>query len=51
MNIRVAAIIIKNDEILLMHCIKNGREYFVCPNGNIEARENLVDALIRKVKE
>lgn len=48
---RVCAVIIKNDEILLMHRIKQGQEYFVFPGGGIEKNESIEDAMIREVKE
>jgi len=51
MSKRVAAVIIKDNKILLMRRIKEGREYFVFPGGGIEENESIEDAIIREVKE
>ena len=51
MNQRVAAVIIKERKILLMHRIKDGREYFVFPGGGVEENESLESALVREIKE
>ncbi len=48
---RVAAIIIKNDKLLLMHRFKNGEEYYTLLGGSIEDGENLEQALVREIKE
>lgn len=48
---RAAAIIIRNDEILLMHRLKDGEEYFVFPGGGVEKGESTKDAVIREIKE
>ena len=48
---RAAAIIVKNDEILLMHRFKDGREYFVFPGGSVEKGESIKEAVIREIKE
>lgn len=48
---RVAAIIIKDDKILLIHRVKNGQEYYVFPGGGVKEGESLEEALIREVKE
>lgn len=48
---RVAAIIIKDNKILLMRRIKKGQEYFVFPGGGIEDNEIPEEAIIREVKE
>jgi len=48
---RVAAIIIKNNKILLMRRIKKGQKYFVFPGGGIKQDESIEDAIIREVKE
>ncbi len=51
MKHRAVAIIIKNGKILLIHRIKNKREYFVFPGGGIEENETKDGALQREVKE
>jgi mutator protein MutT len=50
-NIRAVAIIIKDREILLMHRINNGKEYFVFPGGGVEKGETIEDAVLREIKE
>ncbi len=51
MRIRAAGIIIKDGKILLMHRIKNRREYFVFPGGGVEAGESAEMASKREIKE
>ena len=48
---RVAGVIIKDNKILLMRRIKNGREYFVFPGGGVEENEIIEEAIIREIKE
>jgi len=48
---RVAAVIIKDNQILLMHRIKNGQEYFVFPGGGVEKGETLEEAIKREIRE
>lgn len=48
---RVAAVIIKDNKILLMRRIKEGQEYYVFPGGGIEENESAEDAIIREIKE
>lgn len=48
---RAAAIIIKDEKILLLKRRKPGREYFIIPGGGIEKGETLEMAAIREVKE
>lgn len=50
-NVRVSAIIIKNNKILLIHRKKNGEEYWVFPGGGVEDFETREEGLIREVKE
>lgn len=45
------AIIIEKNKILLIHRLKNGKEYFVLPGGHIEKKESAEEALVREVKE
>ena len=48
---RVAAVIIKDNKILLIHRIKNGQEYYVFPGGGVKEGESLEGALVREIKE
>jgi 8-oxo-dGTP pyrophosphatase MutT (NUDIX family) len=48
---RVTGFIIKDANILLMHRIKEGRDYFVFPGGSIEENESEEAALVREIKE
>ena len=48
---RVAAIIIKDNKILLIHRIKNSQEYYVFPGGGVKEGESLEEALAREIKE
>src|SRR3989344_5095980 len=48
---RVVAIIIKDDKILLIHRIKNGQEYYVFPGGALEEGETSEEAIARELKE
>lgn len=50
-KVRVSAIIISNNKILLIHRKKEGREYWVFPGGGVEEGETNEQALIREVKE
>jgi len=47
----VRAIIIRNDEILVMHRNKFGTEYDTLPGGNIEVGEQPEQALYRELME
>lgn len=48
---RVAAVIIKDDKILLIHRIKNSQDYYVFPGGGVKEGELLEEALVREIKE
>lgn len=48
---RVSAIIISGDKILLIHRKKEGKEYWVFPGGGVEEGETNEQAVIREVKE
>lgn len=48
---RSAGIVIKGGKILLMHRIKNGKEYYVFPGGGVEPDETNEQAAIREVFE
>jgi len=51
MRKRVAAIIIKDNKILLTHRFKDGKEYYVLPGGGVEENESIENAMIREAKE
>ena len=51
LRIRVRAVIIKDDKVLLIHRKKPGYEYHVFPGGAVEEGESLKNALIREVEE
>lgn len=48
---RAAAFIIKDGAILLMHRIKNGKEYYAVPGGKVEDGETPELAACREAKE
>lgn len=50
-RIRVAAIILRGDELLLVRHIKQGNSYWLLPGGGIEYGEPLADALKRELRE
>lgn len=50
-NVRVSAIIIKDNKILLIHRKKKGEEYWVFPGGGVEDTETAYQAMLREVKE
>jgi 8-oxo-dGTP diphosphatase len=50
-NVRVCAIIKKDNQILLIHRFKNGDEYWVFPGGGVESGETWDQALVREVME
>ena len=49
--IRAVAIIIKNNEVLLMHRINQDKEYYVFPGGGVEDNETVEEAVLRELKE
>lgn len=49
-KIRAVAILIKKDEVLLIHR-KNEKEYFVFPGGGVEEGETIEQAVIRELME
>lgn len=51
MRHRAVGIVIKDGKILLMHRLKNGREYYVFPGGGVEENENFEEALKREMME
>lgn len=52
MNQRAAAVIVKDNQILLFHRIKEGwGEYWVFPGGGVEEGETPEQAMVREVQE
>ena len=51
MKNRAVAVIITNNEVLLMRRIKNGEEYFCLPGGTMETGESPEDTVAREIKE
>ncbi len=51
MKKRAVAVIIRDGEVLLMHRIKDGRDYFVFPGGGVEKDESVESAVVREMKE
>lgn len=50
-DLRIAGIIIHNDEILLQHRIKDGKEYYVFPGGHKGIKETEIQTLKREMDE
>ncbi len=48
---RIVGIILKNDEVLIIHRVKPERDYYVWPGGKIESGESEGQALCRELKE
>jgi ADP-ribose pyrophosphatase YjhB (NUDIX family) len=48
---RATAVIIKDNEVLLIHRVRKGLEYHVFPGGGVEEGETYEDALVREVQE
>lgn len=50
-RIRVAGILVKDDQILLVRHEKNGNSYWLLPGGGIEFGESAEEALVREFQE
>lgn len=51
MRHRVVAIIIQDGKILLLHRVKNGKEYYCLPGGGVEEQEMPEVAVSREIQE
>ncbi len=50
-RIRAAAIIVKDDQILLARHEKEGQSYWVLPGGGVDYGETVGEALVREIRE
>ncbi|OGZ29928.1 MAG: hypothetical protein A2931_00985 [Candidatus Niyogibacteria bacterium RIFCSPLOWO2_01_FULL_45_48] len=50
-KIRAVAVVINGGKVLIMHRIKNGKEYYNFPGGGVEKGETVEQAVLREVKE
>jgi len=51
-RVSARAIILMNDkEVVLIHRVKNGYEYWVTPGGGVEEGESFEEAVVRELKE
>lgn len=50
-RIRVAALLRRDERVLLIRHEKDGREYWLLPGGGVEAGETLIEALQREITE
>jgi len=48
---RASGIVIKDDKVLLIHRIRDDKEYWVFPGGSIEGNETIEEALGRELSE
>ena len=50
-RIRVAALVVRDDRVLLARHVKHGRTSFLLPGGGLEVHESAHEALSREVRE
>lgn len=48
---RASGVILKDNEVLLIHRIREGKEYWVLPGGGVEKNETAEEALNREMSE
>jgi ADP-ribose pyrophosphatase YjhB (NUDIX family) len=48
---RAAAVIVRDDHLLVIHRRKHGTEYFTLPGGGVEAGESIEQACAREIEE
>lgn len=48
---RVVGILLHENKVLIIHRIKNGKEYYVYPGGHLKQNESLLAGVIREIKE
>ena len=51
MRTRATAVVIKGEQILMIHRHNHGEEYWVLPGGGMENGESVEEAAIRELKE
>lgn len=51
MRTRAVAVVLRGEELLVMHRRRGDREYAVLPGGGIEEGESVQDAVLRELRE
>lgn len=51
MDKRAVGLVVKDNNIVLMHRFKDGREYWVFPGGGVEEGETTEEAMKREIQE
>lgn len=49
--IRAVAVVIHENKLLVMHRLKNGKEFYTFPGGSVEEGENIPQAVVREICE
>lgn len=49
--VRIAAVIARGGKVLVLHRVKNNKEYYIFPGGHQLIRETSEEALVREVEE
>lgn len=50
-KIRATALVVKNDNILMIHRHSGGEEFYVLPGGSLKKSESIEEAVLRELKE